>query len=92
MSKQSLDRILQSQGFGTRKWCAGLAADGNVSIAGETVTDDRTRFETDGLEFSVYGEPWLYREHVYIAQDKSADYECSRARTMGMTDNSDVKP
>lgn len=78
MSKQTLDRILQSQGFGTRKWCAGLVADGNVRIGGETVTDDRTRFETDGLEFSVYDEPWLFREHVYIALHKPADYECSR--------------
>jgi 16S rRNA pseudouridine516 synthase len=78
MSKQTLDRILQSQGFGTRKWCAGLVADGNVRIGSETVTDDRARFETDGLEFSVYDEPWQYREHVYLALHKPADYECSR--------------
>lgn len=78
MSKQPLERILQSQGFGTRKWCAGLIADGDVAIAGETVTDGRTKLETDGLEFSVYGEPWRYREHIYIALNKPADYECSR--------------
>src|SRR5512141_1137645 len=78
MSKQPLDRILQSQGFGTRKWCRELVEDGEVSIGGETVTDSRASFETDGLEFSVYDEPWLYREHVYIALNKPADYECSR--------------
>jgi 16S rRNA pseudouridine516 synthase len=78
MSKQTLERILQSQGFGSRKWCAGLVAGGDVAIAGETVTDERSKFETDGLTFSVYDEPWQYREHVYIALHKPADYECSR--------------
>jgi 16S rRNA pseudouridine516 synthase len=78
MSKLPLDRILQSQGFGTRKWCRELVEDGEVSIGGETVTDTRNTFETNGLEFSVYDEPWQYREHVYIALNKPADYECSR--------------
>lgn len=78
MSKLPLDRILQSQGFGTRKWCRTLVEDGEVSIGGEMVTDARTTFETDGLEFSVYGEPWKFREHVYIALNKPADCECSR--------------
>ena len=78
MGKLPLERILQSQGFGTRKWCRELVEDGEVSIGGETITDVRRAFETDGLEFSVYGEPWQYREHVYIALNKPADYECSR--------------
>jgi len=78
MSKQPLDRILQSQGFGTRKWCRELVESGEVQTRGETVTDTRGTFETDGLEFSVYGEQWQYREHVYIALNKPADYECSR--------------
>ncbi|HXU92745.1 MAG TPA: 16S rRNA pseudouridine(516) synthase [Gallionella sp.] len=78
MSKLPLPRILQSQGFGTRKWCQELIADGEVAIGGETVTDPRTAFETVGLEFTVYGEPWRYREHVYIALNKPANYECSR--------------
>ena len=72
MSKLTLDRILQSQGFGTRKWCAGLVADGEVSIAGESVTDSRAAFETDGLEFTLFGEVWTYRKHIYIALNKPA--------------------
>ncbi|MDO8991350.1 MAG: 16S rRNA pseudouridine(516) synthase [Sideroxyarcus sp.] len=78
MSKLPLDRILQSQGFGTRKWCRELVEEGEVVINGETVTDCRNTFETDGLEFSVYGDAWKFREHVYIALNKPADYECSR--------------
>ena len=73
MSKLPLDRILQSQGFGTRKWCRELVEDGEVCIGSDTVTDSRSTFETGGLKFSVYGEPWKYREHVYIALNKPAD-------------------
>lgn len=78
MGKLPLDRVLQSQGFGTRKWCRELIEDGEVAVGGETITDSRATVETDGLEFSVYGEPWTYREHVYIALNKPAGYECSR--------------
>jgi len=78
MAKQTLDRILQSQGFGTRKWCRELIAEGEVGIGGVPVTDSNARIETDGLEFTVYGETHQYREHVYIALNKPADYECSR--------------
>ncbi len=78
MSKQTLDRILQSQGFGTRKWCAELIAGGEASIEGEAITDSRTVFETSGLQFTLFGEAWTYREHVYIALNKPAGYECSR--------------
>lgn len=78
MSKLPLDRALQSQGFGTRKWCRELITDGEVSIAGVIVTDCQAGIETDGLEFTVFGEPHRYREHLYIALNKPADYECSR--------------
>jgi 16S rRNA pseudouridine516 synthase len=78
MSKLTLDRILQSQGFGTRKWCGDLVADGEVSIAGQTITDNRVSIETGGLVFMIFGESWAYREHIYIALNKPADFECSR--------------
>jgi 16S rRNA pseudouridine516 synthase len=78
MSKQSLDRILQSQGFGTRKWCRQLIADGEVAIGGEVVTDYKADFDTEGLRFSLFDEEWEYREHVYVALNKPAGYECSR--------------
>jgi 16S rRNA pseudouridine516 synthase len=74
----TLDRILQSQGFGTRKWCKELVAAGQVSIEGRVVTDGRTGFDVNGLVFEVYGETWLYREKVYIAVNKPANFECSR--------------
>lgn len=78
MSKLSLDRILQSQGFGTRKYCRALIDDGEVSIGGVTQTDYRSTFDTDDLTLSIFEEAWRYRAQVYIALHKPANFECSR--------------
>ncbi|MBV8667391.1 MAG: pseudouridine synthase [Burkholderiaceae bacterium] len=78
MSKLTLDRMLQSQGFGARKYCRALIEDGEVSIGGEVVTDYRAQIETDGLQFTLFDEVWTYREHLYIVLNKPANFECSR--------------
>jgi 16S rRNA pseudouridine516 synthase len=78
MSKLSLDRILQSQGFGTRKYCRALIEDEEVSIAGQIHSNYKEPLETEGLVLTVFGEPWEVREHVYIALNKPANCECSR--------------
>jgi 16S rRNA pseudouridine516 synthase len=78
MKKLTLDKVLQTQGFGTRKECRYLIRAGAVCIAGETVTGFDEALETAGLSFTVDGEPWTYREHVYIVLNKPANYECSR--------------
>jgi 16S rRNA pseudouridine516 synthase len=78
MSKLSLDRILQSQGFGTRKYCRALIEDGEVSIAGEVHDNYKTSLETEGLVLTIFDEEWVVREHLYIALNKPANYECSR--------------
>jgi 16S rRNA pseudouridine516 synthase len=78
MTKLTLDRMLQSQGFGSRKWCRQLVEDGEVSVNGEPATNYRQALDTENLVFTVFGEEWTYREHVYIALNKPADIECSR--------------
>ncbi len=78
MRKLTLDRILQSQGFGTRKACQALVRDGEVAIAGVLVTDFRTPLATAGLAFAVAGERWEFHEHLYLALNKPPGYECSR--------------
>ena len=78
MSKLTLDRILQSQGFGSRKWCQQLINNGEVIIAGIIITDYRQDIETDGLTFSVFGEKWLFHKYIYVALHKPVGYECSR--------------
>lgn len=74
----TLDRILQSQGFGTRKGCRQLIAAGEVRVGAEVVTDFAADIDPVGLGFSVGGEAFVYREHVYLALNKPANYECSR--------------
>jgi 16S rRNA pseudouridine516 synthase len=78
MSKLSLDRVLQSQGFGTRKYCRTLIEDGDVAIGGEVQDNYKAPVETDGLVLTVFDEEWVYRERVYIALYKPANFECSR--------------
>lgn len=77
-AKLSLDRILQSQGFGTRKWCRELIADGEVAVNGEVVDDYRASIDTAALVLTVFEETWIYRHHVYIALNKPVNFECSR--------------
>ncbi len=78
MSRMTLDRLLQSQGFGTRRHCQQLVVDGHVRIAGMPVYDPRMQVDPAGMAFAVFDEPWIYREHVYLALNKPAGYECSR--------------
>ncbi len=78
MAKLSLDRILQSQGVGTRKWCRQLIADGEVKVGGTPVTDYRASFETEGLRFTLFDDEWVYRQHLYLALNKPTGIECSR--------------
>ncbi len=78
MSKLSLDRILQSQGFGSRKYCRQLIEDGEVAVNGEVVDNYKLMPETEGLVLSLFDEQWPYRAHVYIAINKPANIECSR--------------
>jgi 16S rRNA pseudouridine516 synthase len=78
MTKLSLDRVLQSQGFGTRKYCRALIEDGDVAIGDAVQTSYKATVETDGLVLTVFDEEWVYREHVYIAINKPKNTECSR--------------
>lgn len=74
----NLTKLLQSQGFGTRRECRGLILSGCVEIAGEKLTHADAEVEPDGLRFSVNGESWQYREKTYLMLHKPAGYECSQ--------------
>jgi 16S rRNA pseudouridine516 synthase len=74
-----LERILQSQGIGTRKECRALIQRGSCTVAGEVVDDPYAEFSAAGLEFVLDGEPWRYREQAYILLHKPVDTECSRS-------------
>jgi 16S rRNA pseudouridine516 synthase len=74
-----LTRILQSQGFGSRRQCAALIRSGAVACNGETLLDPDADVPTAGLVLAVDGETCAYREHAYVVMNKPAGYECSRS-------------
>ena len=78
MKALELQEILYSQGFGTRRVCAGLAQQGRVCVGGVPVTDATRRLDPEGLQFTVQGAPWAYHERAYVMLHKPAGTECSQ--------------
>ena len=80
-----LQEILYSQGFGTRRVCAGLVQQGYVQVygPGEPVVaipclDASADFVTSNLRFRVQGVDWPYAERAYIVLNKPTATECSQ--------------
>ena len=74
----NLAQVLFSQGFGTRRECAGIVLAGRVQVAGQVVDDPHTEVDEAGLVFRVDGVDWPYHTKALILLHKSAGYECSR--------------
>ena len=72
-----LERILHSQGFGSRKLCRILCYDERVAVNGELCDDPSADIATEGLVLTVDGEDWPYFEKAYLMLNKPAGYECS---------------
>ncbi|MES2772457.1 MAG: 16S rRNA pseudouridine(516) synthase [Pseudomonadota bacterium] len=73
----SLERILQSQGFGSRRECRALVQAGRVAVSEAICDDPDCLFDVQALSFSVDGDPWPYEKLLYLALNKPANYECS---------------
>lgn len=72
-----LERLLRTQGFGSRSECRALIGSGRVSVGGHPCADPCADFEPEGLAFAVDGVSWTFRENAYIALNKPANFECS---------------
>lgn len=74
-----LYRLLQQQGFGSRKDCRKLIEHGLVELDGEVVDDWRLEVDPEQLgELVVDGEPWtLLPDPIYLMLHKPAGYETS---------------
>lgn len=73
-----LEDILFSQGFGTRRVCAGLIQQGHVTVQGQVQTDAGEFYAPEGLEFTVQGTVWTFHEKAYVLLNKPAGTECSQ--------------
>jgi len=79
--------ILYSQGFGTRRVCAGLIQQGMVAIHGgaaspEICTDCGQELAGDGLVLRVQGIDWPFHAKAYLMMHKPPLVECSRRPTV----------
>ena len=63
----SLEKILFSQGFGTRRYCSDLVYAGLVKLQDKVVDDPEERIATEGLVLNVEGKDWEYHEKAYLA-------------------------
>ena len=73
-----LQELLYSQGFGTRRVCAGLIQQGYVSVDGVPTRDATLEVEAaEGLPFEVQGQAWRYHALAYVLLHKPAGTECS---------------
>ena len=77
-----LQDLLYSQGFGTRRVCAGLVQQGHVSVAGEPCTDPLADVDEEGLHYTVQGTPWEFHAKAYVMLHKPAGTECSQKPSM----------
>jgi 16S rRNA pseudouridine516 synthase len=84
-----LQEILYSQGFGTRRVCAGLIQQGLVQVfrpesgadqaaVAVLCKDASGEFAPLGLRFRVQGVDWPYCDKAYILLHKPAATECSQ--------------
>ena len=80
-----LQDILYSQGFGTRRVCAGLVQQGLVEVYDSKeaqvpvrCTESAMDFEEEGLRFRVQGVDWAYHRMAYVLLHKPAGTECSQ--------------
>jgi 16S rRNA pseudouridine516 synthase len=80
-----LQDILYSQGFGTRRVCAGLIQQGLVQVYSSedaavplACMQAGTEFAAEGLRFRVQGVDWPYHEKAYLMLHKPSATECSQ--------------
>ena len=80
-----LQDILFTQGFGTRRVCAGLVQRGLVQYRSPDVhggwignTDASADVDQQGLLLRVQGVEWQYHEKAYLMLHKPAGTECSQ--------------
>ncbi len=79
-----LQDILYSQGFGTRRVCAGLIQQGLVQVYASSdaaaplaCMQAAAEFQATGLRFRVQGVDWAYHEKAYLMLHKPSATECS---------------
>jgi 16S rRNA pseudouridine516 synthase len=72
-----LYRVLQSQGYGSRKGSVARIRAGEVEVNGVVCDEPEAEVDLAGLELTLDGVTLPYREKAYVLMHKPAGYECS---------------
>ncbi len=77
-----VSQVLYSQGFGSRRECAALLANGRVRVPGradaQPVEDPHLELDTEGLVIEIGGQSWPFHDKAVLLLHKPAGFECSR--------------
>lgn len=73
---QRLDKILVSQGVGSRSEVQRLIRRGGLTVDGVVRRDPAEKVEAGAVALAVNGVPLGYREHLYIMMNKPAGWLC----------------
>ena len=77
IKKLPLDKILFSQGFGTRRHCNNLVLADLVKVNDVLIEDPQELFSPIDLKLTIDGLDWEFHEKAYIVFNKPTGYECS---------------
>lgn len=72
MSLERLDKIIASQGFGSRKEAQSLIKSGKVQVNGQAVRLPDFKADAQADSITVGGAPLAYKQFVYIMMNKPA--------------------
>jgi 16S rRNA pseudouridine516 synthase len=72
MAKLRLDKILADTGRWSRKEAKELIRRGRVQISGVSARSGEEKYETEGLQLTVDGEPVLHATYTYVMLHKPA--------------------
>lgn len=76
-NEMKLVKIIQSQGYGSRKECEGLIKKGRISCDGAIEKNPKADIDPINSKITVNRQRLIYRERVVIALNKPSGYECS---------------
>lgn len=76
MWMQRLDKILVSQGVGSRSEVQRLIRRGALTVNGTVRRDPSEKVDANTATLAVNGKPLGYREHLYIMLNKPAGWLC----------------
>ncbi len=77
----TLEKILQQQGFGTRKECKHLIYHKKVLVNNILCDNPYSEFEVENLPIKINDIEWICQQNFLLLMHKPINYECSQKPT-----------